>query len=158
MSATTIQDKGPAASALPPVAGYWASFTRGLVETLDAHLDAEGRASLLRAVGSRMADAMPLAHCDTLAQLEARVNEALATAGFGRCEMALDVAAHRLVVTHHDVPTAAAGEDAEGHWVTAVLEGLYSTWLAEQPGADPSLQPSVVSYAPGSATLHYGRT
>jgi hypothetical protein len=139
------------------VAPQWRAFLRALVETLEDHLDADGRDALMRAIGRRMAQAMPLAHCDTLAALEARINDALASAEWGYCEIALDTGVPRLVLVHSAAPAVSAGGDADGRWIGAVLEGLYGTWLGEQPGADPALRPELVGYAPGSATLHYGK-
>jgi hypothetical protein len=138
------------------VATQWRAFLRALVETLEEHLDAEGRAALMRAIGRRMAEAMPLAHCDTLADLESRINDALAAADWGYCELALDTGAKRLVVQHSAAPAVSAGGDAEGRWIGAVLEGLYGSWFGNQPGASGELQPALSTYAPGSATLHYG--
>ncbi|MGG5808853.1 cellulose biosynthesis protein BcsD [Falsiroseomonas sp. CW058] len=157
MDATTTEPVTAAYLARRGVSAQWRSFLRALVETLDEHLDAEGRASLMRAVGGRMADASPLPHCDTLAALEARVNEALASSDWGYAEFAVDTAARRLIVTHHAAPAIAAGDDGDGRWITPVLEGLYGTWLAGQPGADAELRPALASYAPGRAVLHYGR-
>lgn len=139
------------------VAAQWRVFVRGLVETLDAHLDQEGRAALMRAIGRRMADSMPLPHCDTLKGLESRINDALGAAEWGYCQIAVDVERHRLVVTHAAAPVIGAGQDADGGWIGAVLEGLYSGWLSDQPGADAALTPTVVRYAAGEAKLEYGR-
>ena len=139
------------------VAPQWRGFVRALLDTLDDHLDPAARDALLGAVGRRMADAMPLPHCDTLAELEARINDALAAADWGYCELAVDAAERRLVVLHFAAPVIASAGEATGRWVAAVLEGLYAVWLAGQPGADPSLVPQLAAYAPGSATLHYGR-
>lgn len=140
------------------VSSQWRTFLRALVETLDGHLDAEGRASLMRAVGSRMADANPLPHCSTLAEMEGRVNDVLASLEWGYVEFAVDTGERRLIVSHYAAPALGAGSDADGSWIGAVLEGLYGTWFAGQPGADPALRPVLAAYAPGSATLHYART
>lgn len=140
------------------VSTQWRTFLRALVETLDEHLDADGRASLMRAVGGRMADANPLPHCDSLLEMEGRINDALAAAEWGYAEISVDTNTRRLIVTHHAAPAVAAGSDADGRWIGAVLEGLYATWFAAQPGADAALKPAIVAYAPGRATLEYGRT
>lgn len=139
------------------VASQWRLFLRGLVETLEEHLDTDGRAALLRAVGRRMADAMPLPHCDTLKALESQINNALAAAEWGYCRLAVDVEQRRLLVSHAAAPAIGAGDDADGAWIAAVLEGLYAGWLAEQPGADAALKPVISTYAAGEARLHYGR-
>ncbi len=139
------------------VSNQWRAFLRALVETLDQHLDAEGRASLMRAVGGRMADIIALPHCDTLAEMEARINDALAAAEWGYVELAVDTGSRHLLVTHHAAPALAAGTDADGRWVGAVLEGLYGAWFAAQPGSDAKLKPVVTGYVPGRVTLGYGR-
>ena len=139
------------------VSVQWRAFLRALVETLDAHLDQAGRTALMRIIGRRMAEAMPLAHCDTLAGLEAQVNDALAAAEWGFCHLAVDTEARRLVITHAAAPAIGAGEDTDGGWIGAVMEGLYTGWLTEQPGADPALTAEVASYAPGETVLHYAR-
>jgi hypothetical protein len=139
------------------VSAQWRAFLRAMVETLDQHLDAEGRAALMRVIGRRMADAMPLAHCDTLAELESQINEALAAVEWGYCAISLDTGSKRLVVTHSAAPAIAAGQDLEGRWIAGVLEGLYGSWFANQPGADGDLLPEVTGYAAGRVRLEYGR-
>ncbi len=139
------------------VSPQWRLFLRGLVETLDAHLDQPGRVALMRIIGRRMAEDMPLQPCETLSLLEARMNEALAAVEWGFCRIEVDTVARRLVITHAAAPAISAGPDADGAWIGAVLEGLHGGWLAEQPGADAALSVALDSYAPGEAKLHYGR-
>jgi hypothetical protein len=139
------------------VAQQWRGFVRAMVETLDAHLDAEGRAALMRAIGARMAGAMPLGYCDTLAGLEAQINDALGSAEWGYCRLSLDLAARRLLVVHGAAPAVGAGEDADGSWAGAVLEGLYSAWFAGQPGADATMAARLTAWQPGEAQLLYAR-
>jgi hypothetical protein len=139
------------------VSSQWRAFLRALVETLDEHLDAEGRASLMRAVGGRIADLTPLPHCGSLAEMEARINDALAMAEWGYAELSVDTATRQMAIRHHAAPVIATGNDPDGRWIGAVLEGLYAGWFANQPGADPGLKPVVTAFAPGGATLEYGR-
>ncbi|NKC30967.1 cellulose biosynthesis protein BcsD [Falsiroseomonas selenitidurans] len=139
------------------VSGQWRSFVRALVETLDEHLDQDGRAALMRAIGRRMAEAMPLPHCDTLKGLEGHMNDALGAAEWGYCQLAVDIERQCLLVTHAAAPAVGAGQDAEGGWVAAVLEGLYAGWLSQQPGASAELVPVIATYTAGEARLDYGR-
>ncbi len=139
------------------VAAQWRGFLRALVETLDANLDAASRDALLRAVGTRFAALTPLPACAGLAELEARVNEALAAADWGWAEIALDPNDRALVVTHCAAPVVATGADPSGGWIGAVLEGLYGTWFGSQPGAEPSLVPRRTDSKPGMIVLRYGR-
>jgi hypothetical protein len=139
------------------VSAQWRAFLRALVETLDAHLDEAGRASLMHIIGRRMAESLPLRHCDTLSGLEAQVNDVLAGAEWGFCRLAVDTGARRLVITHLAAPSIGTGADAEGAWIGAVLEGLWSGWMAEQPGAAPARGAVVATPAPGETVLHYAK-
>jgi hypothetical protein len=43
-------------------------------------------------------------------------------------------------------------------WLSAVLEGLYETWIAQQPDSDPHLVARrFAAPAPGAVALRYGR-
>jgi Cellulose synthase subunit D len=139
------------------VAAQWRGFLRALIETLDANLDAASRDALLRAVGARMAGTMPLAACGSLPELEARMNEALAACDWGWVEISLDPQDRSLVLTHTAAPSVAAGAEANGGWIAAVLEGLYGGWLGGQQGSDPSLTPRRMAATAATVTFRYGR-
>ncbi len=139
---------------VPP---QWRSFMRSLVETLDTHLDAASRDSLLRAVGARLAALSPLPVCSSLAELEARMNDMLAQIDWGYIEIAFDPNERALVLTHAAPPTIATASDPSGGWIAAVLEGLFGAWVSAQPGAEPSLAPRRIAASPAQITLRYGR-
>ena len=139
------------------VAAQWRGFLRALVETLDANLDAASRDALLRAVGARMAGLMPLPACGSLPELEARINEGLAGCDWGWVEIGLDPQDRSLVLSHNAAPSIAAGAEASGVWIAAVLEGLHGAWLGSQPGSDPALTPRRVAATASTITLRYGR-
>jgi hypothetical protein len=139
------------------VSAQWRGFLRALLETLDANLDPASRDALLRAVGGRLGALTPLPACDSLSALEAQMNEALAVSDWGWVEVALDPQDRALVLTHCAAPAIAAGAEANGDWIAAVLEGLYGNWLGGQPGADRSLAPRRVGATAGTITLRYGR-
>jgi hypothetical protein len=139
------------------VAAQWRGFLRALVEELDSRLDAATRDGLLRAVGARLATLAPLPACGSLAELEARMNEALAASDWGYVEIGLDPNERVLLLSHCAAPAIATRTDPSGGWIGAVLEGLYGAWIASQAGAEPSLQPARVSATPAVVTLRYGR-
>lgn len=139
------------------VAPQWRGFLRALVETLDANLDVASRDALLRAVGARLGALSPLPACAGLAELEARMNEVHATTDWGWVEIAFDPKDQALVLTHRAAPAVATEAELTGGWVGAVLEGLYGTWLASQPGAEPTLEPRRSETAPGTIILRYRR-
>ncbi|TCZ57821.1 cellulose biosynthesis protein BcsD [Roseicella aquatilis] len=139
------------------VSAQWRGFVRALVETLDANLDPGSRDALLRAVGARMAGLAPLPACGSLAELEQRMNEALAACDWGWVEVALDQHDRSLLLAHSAAPAVAAGTEMDGHWIGAVLEGLYGHWLGAQPGADPTLAPRRTGAGGATLTLRYGR-
>jgi hypothetical protein len=139
------------------VSAQWRGFLRALVETLDANLDTTSRDALLRAVGARLGGLLPLPPCASLAELEARMSEALASCDWGWVEVSLDPQDRSLVLTHCAAPSVATGAESGGAWIAAVLEGLYGAWLGAQPGADPGLAPRRVSVTPAAVTLRYGR-
>jgi hypothetical protein len=139
------------------VSAQWRGFLRALIETLEANLDTASRDALLRAVGARLGGLIPLPPCASLAELETRMNEALAGCDWGWVELALDPQDRALVLTHSAAPFVAAGAEAGGVWIAAVLEGLYGAWLGAQPGSDPSLAPRRVAATAATVTLRYGR-
>ena len=85
------------------------------------------------------------------------MNETLAGCDWGWVEVALEPQNRVLVLTHSAAPSVGAGVEANGGWITAVLEGLYGAWLAAQPGSDPTLAARRVGATAATVTLRYGR-
>jgi len=133
------------------VAAQWRTFLRAMMETLESHLDDAGREAMLRLVGARMAALMPLPACATLAELETRINDALATVDWGYVEMSLDLGNRTMVLRHVAAPMVGTHADLNGNWIGSVLEGLYGGWLSSQPGAEPSVP--VRKWSPDGAAL-----
>lgn len=140
------------------VSAQWRGFLRALVETLDAHLDAGSRDGLLRSVGGRLGALLPLAPAGTLAELEVRMNEALAGMAWGYVAIGLDEADRALLLTHSLVPLVPQGADSQGAWIGPVLEGLYGAWLRAQQGGEPGEMPlRVAQQGAGQIVLRYGQ-
>ncbi len=54
-------------------------------------------------------------------------------------ELRLDEADRLLQITHHGFPRIGSLGTPAGQWMSALLEGLYDGWFAQQPGSKPSL-------------------
>ena len=134
----------------------WEGFLRALLDTLDAHMPAEERAVLLRAIGAQIAALSPIPPEDTLAGLEARMNERLAGPRWGSVSIALDSDGPALVLTHAAPPVIPTAKDEAGGWIAPVLEGLHAGWIAAQPGAAPEVETHLVSAEGGRMVLRYG--
>ena len=134
----------------------WDGFLRAMLDTLDAHMRKEERDVLLRAIGGQMAALLPLDPQDTLAALEARINERLAETRWGHVSIALDSSGPALVLTHAAPPALPAGGDEAGGWIGPVLEGLHGGWIGAQPGAEPDVGANLVRAEEGCAVLRYG--
>ncbi|MFC7610128.1 cellulose biosynthesis protein BcsD [Teichococcus aestuarii] len=138
------------------VSAQWRGFLRALLETLDADLDRNTRNGLLRAVGGRLGQALPLPAATTLAELEARMNAALAELSWGYVSVALDEADRSLRLSHHAAPVVGAPGDEAGSWFATVLEGLYTAgwrrsrgWL----GSGAATPRGAERAGPGAAAL-----
>ncbi|HEY8614410.1 MAG TPA: cellulose biosynthesis protein BcsD [Roseomonas sp.] len=134
----------------------WDGFLRALLHTLDAHMPPEERAVLLRAIGAQIAALSPIPPEDTLAGLEARINERLAVPRWGSVSIALDSNGPALVLTHAAPPALPISRGDAGQWMGPVLEGLHAGWIAAQPGAGPEIGAHLVSADEGRMVLRYG--
>lgn len=117
----------------------WRLFLRALADEID-HLAGSGeRDDLLRAIGRRMARMMPLPGVHSVEALEVEVNDALEVLGWGAVSMRLDEADRALVLSHAGLPRIGSLGTPSGQWLSALLEGLYEAWFAQQPGNQPML-------------------
>ena len=94
---------------------------------------------MLRGVGRRMARMIPLPPVPTLTALEIEMNDALETMGWGEVRLDLAQADRSLRVTHIGLPRIGSSGTPPGQWLSALLEGLYEGWFAQQPGSRPML-------------------
>jgi hypothetical protein len=114
-------------------------FLRGLAMELDAQAGPQGRDILLRSIGLQMARLIPILPVASMEALEMEINERLATIGWGHTRLVLQEADRCLIFTHSGLPRIGSVGEPHGFWLSAVLEGLYEGWMAQQPGADPAL-------------------
>lgn len=140
----------------------WRVFVRALAEEVDSLAGGAERDDMLRGVGARVARLAPLPQVGTLEALEVEVNDALAALGWGEARLTLDEPARMLRIVHSGLPRIGSLLAGEGPWLAAMLEGLYESWFAQQPGADTTLtarrRPQAsLGGAPGTVALAYGR-
>ncbi len=143
----------------PPVPPPWRHFLRALADEIDTQRGEGARDEMLRATGRRMARLLPLPDVASVEALAMEMNEALAAIGWGMTSLTLEEDERRLTILHTGLPRLGGAGDPPGLWLSAVLEGLYETWIAQQPGSDPRLVARrYATPAPGAVALHYGKT
>ena len=125
--------------AAPAATQNWRLFIRALAEEVDSLAGAGERDDMLRSVGRRMARMMPLSAVQSLAALEMEMNEALDMLGWGEVRLELSEAERSLHLTHFGLPRFGTSGEPPGQWLSALLEGLYDGWFAQQPGSKASL-------------------
>jgi hypothetical protein len=136
----------------------WRLFLRALAEEIDVLAGETERDALLRGTGSRMARLLPLPTVRSLESLEIEMNDALAELGWGRTRLALNESERALTITHSGLPRIGSAGTPPGTWLAALLEGLYETWMAQQPGSDPNLKARLAGpVGPDAITLRFGR-
>ena len=128
---------------LPPGSQHsgvqWRHFLRALAEEVDSLAGTGDRDDMLRGVGRRMSRMMPLPPVQSVQALELEMNEALQSVGWGEVELRLSEAERALQIIHHQFPRVGSLGTPSGQWLSALLEGLYDGWFAQQPGNKPSL-------------------
>ena len=133
--------------------GQWRLFLRALVDEVDSRASPEERDEMLRGVGRRMSQLMPLPGVGTLEALQLEMNDALAAIGWGAVQLTVDEANPALTVVHSDLPRIGSTGTPPGQWLAGLLPGLYDGWFAQQPGSQNSLRTERVSVASGAGVM-----
>ena len=146
------------AQSAPSAAHNWRIFLRALADEVDSLAGAGERDDMLRGVGRRMARMIPLPPVQTLAALEIEMNDALETVGWGQVSLDVVESDRSLVVTHLGLPRLGSIGSPPGQWLSALLEGLYEGWFAQQPGSRAMLSARRAASQSGSAVvINYAR-
>ena len=145
--------------ATPGGALQWRVFLRALAEEVDSLAGSGERDDMLRGVGRRMARIMPLPPVHTLAALEMEMNDALGALGWGAVRLTVQDADRTLLIAHSGLPRIGSMGSPVGSWLSAMLEGLYEAWFAQQPGSQASLSARRMDNAGNLAvtTLRYAK-
>lgn len=137
----------------------WKRFLTLMFDELLTQADREGATGFLRHIGSRLAAEWPLGEYDTLEALERSVNDALRQLDWGW--VAIRPQEKHLVIQHYAFPIPSTSEtslEQSFQAVSAVLEGVYSTWINEQGGSEKTpLRCVDTNVTLRSLTFHYGR-
>lgn len=116
----------------------WLEFCRAFAAELSAGLPDEETRKLFSRIGARMADALPVARCDTVDALQAAINLRWDAIGWGYS--ALREEGEHLHITHECSPLAMAfGPGSGPAWAAGFFEGAYGAWFAGQ-GMPPGLR------------------
>ncbi len=151
--ASARSEEPPPAAPLP-----WRGFLRALADEIDAQRGEAARDEMLRATGRRMARLLPLPDVASVEALALEMNDALASLGWGTVVLTLEEGERRLIILHTGLPRLGGAGEPPGLWLSPVLEGLYETWIAQQPGSDSRLiARRHAAPAPGVVALHYGK-
>ena len=142
----------------PQSAVDWRMFLRALAEEVDSLAGTGERDDMLRGVGRRMARLTPLPPVQTLEALEMEINDALEGLGWGEVHLSLNEAARVLEVGHSGLPRIGSLGTPPGQWLSALLEGLYDGWFAQQPGSKAALSSKRLSQGSGdTVVISYAR-
>ncbi len=132
-----------AASGASEGAVAWRVFLRGLALEMEAQAGPEASGAVLRGTGQRMAQLLSLPPVGSMEALELEMNAVLSELGWGNVRLALHETERLVVLTHRGLPRIGSAGDPVGSWLAPVLEGLYETWMGQQPGADSALRARV---------------
>ena len=136
----------------------WRAFVRGFAEEVDTLASPGERDAMLRGIGRRMSRMLPLPPARDLATLEMEMNDALTALGWGTVRLQLLAPERMLQMTHLDLPRIGSLGAPPGSWLSALLEGLYDGWLAQQPGHAATLSTRrLADFAGQAVVMSYGR-
>ena len=138
----------------PPI--DWSVFLRAMADEIDTMGGAPARDTLLRGVGRRIAVMRPISPAPNLETLAMEINDHLGGMGWGSVGFVLSDRDHALLITHNQLPRIGAAGDPPGTWMSALLEGLYTGWMNQMPGADHTLSVRRLRITPQTVLLRYG--
>jgi hypothetical protein len=134
----------------------WVHFIAAMFAEFEHRVDPGEADRFLSTLGARMAEALPLRHCDSLGELEDDINAILEGIDWGWVRVG---EAGRFIEIVHGAYPLVPQDDNRRSWLVPILEAAYTVWLGGQ-GGDPSFAARMVSRprAPGAPfVFQYGR-
>jgi hypothetical protein len=135
----------------------WRVFLRCLAYQIDAQREPETRTQILRDTGRHMAALLALPPVGSLEALEVEMNGVLTEIGWGSVRLNLNETERYVLLTHRGLPGIGSAGEPCGTWLSPVLEGLYESWMAQQPGAESAFLVRIKQHEAGSIIMRYGR-
>ncbi|MFN4089179.1 MAG: cellulose biosynthesis protein BcsD [Alphaproteobacteria bacterium] len=108
-------------------AEQWRAFLTELIAEFYDQVDGPAADDFLVRVGARVARALPLPDCTSLADMVAEINRVLWQIDWGWVE--IEESGSYLRVVHGAYPIVPMYQNAPDAWFVPVLEGLYTEWL-----------------------------
>ncbi len=105
-------------------------FNRALAAELSAGLPPEEIRLLFNRIGERIAQALPVARCDTVDELNSHFNARWDSIEWGFAS--LHEEADHLRITHACSPLAMSFGPGAEDWVGSLFEGAYQSWFVAQ--------------------------
>lgn len=107
----------------------WKTFLGVMADEFSSQLPPDDLRALMQRIGGRFADAVPLAPCATLDDLQLAMGKVWVGMDWGWVTIEEEPGA--LAIRHNCAPlNAAFGHQASG-WTPAFLEGVYQRWFAQ---------------------------
>ena len=109
----------------------WGGFNQAFASVIITRLPSEEICKLFFRIGSRMAQTLHVARCDTLDELQIAFNARLQAIGWGFSS--LYVRGEYLYISHACSPLEGSFGPASGpEWTASFFEGVYQTWFESQ--------------------------
>ncbi len=137
------------------ISAQWSVFLLALSAEMQNQLAAEEYRELLRSIGLRMAELLPIGPRETVEELEAAINQRLKDMQWGYASL---VDSGSLLHIHHHFSPLECALGVNAEVAGGLLEGVYEYWF-RAAGADEGLSVKQVpgSLAPTVLEYQFGR-
>ena len=134
----------------------WVHFMAAMFAEFEERVGPIEADRFLEALGSRMAQSLPLPRCAKLQELEDRINGVFEDIGWGWVR--IFEGDGFIEILHGAYPNVPQGEQWRS-WLVPILEGIFTVWFAQQGGDESCVaRLAAAPQSPGAPlTIHYRR-
>ena len=129
----------------------WKGFLRALSEEFSQQLPEADLKALMRRLGLRFAQGLPLPDCSTLDELQTAMGRIWISQDWGWC--ALEELPGALRISHYCAPLFTAFGPTSQGWAPAFLEGVYQEWFRQSHAGGLQVHQMAGPDASGSVEL-----